>query len=97
MIKRDDMSHGNRPPAGVQQWKHELELLRSQIGRQHDHVIERMRDDETLLLEALHSFAESNRRPLVGPGPATTSIRERLATLEHCLFPIARRVCPPTG
>jgi len=90
-----DMSHGPRRPAAVKQWRRELELLRSRIGRQHNRVIERMREDETRLLEALYSFAESKRRPLAGPGPR--SIQERLATLEHCVLPIARRVCPPTG
>jgi hypothetical protein len=100
MIKQDDMgmSHDSRRPAGVEQWKQELELLRSRIGRQHDHVIEGMRDDETRLLEALYSFAESNHRLLSKPGHVATSLQDHLATLEHCLFPLARRVnSPPTG
>ena len=89
-----DVSHDNRRRAGVKQWKLELELLRLEIGRQHDHVgSSRMRDDETHLLEALFSFAESNGRRLSWPGPR--SMQQRL---EHCRFPLARRVnSPPTG
>ncbi|HEV3200710.1 MAG TPA: hypothetical protein VGZ73_22560 [Bryobacteraceae bacterium] len=90
------MSHRTRRPTAVKQWKRDLELLRSRIGRHHDHVIERMRDDETRLLEALYSFAESNRRPLAESGPNPQSIQERLATLERCLFPARRVNCPPT-
>jgi hypothetical protein len=90
-----DTIYDSRRRAGVKQWKLELELLRSEIGRQHDHVIERMREDETRLLEALYSFAESNRRRLSWPGPR--SIEQRMATLEHCLSPLDRRVNSPTG
>lgn len=91
-----DMIHNSRQRARVKHWKIELELLRSEIGRQHDHVIERMRDDETRLLEALYSFAESNGWHPSWPGPR--SIQQRRATLEQCLFPLARRVeSPPTG
>lgn len=60
-------SHDSRQPAGVKQWKHELELLRSQIGRQHDHVIERMPDDETRLVAALYSFAETLAKRVKSP------------------------------
>jgi hypothetical protein len=93
-----DRIRDTRRPPGVKQWKHELELRRSQIGRQHDHVIERMREDETRLLEALYCFAESNHLRLAVPGRGARSIQDRLATLEHCLFPIVRRLNSlPTG
>jgi hypothetical protein len=87
-----DRVHDTRRPAGVKQWKHELELLRSEIGRQHDHVIERMREDETRLLEALYSVAESDHLRLAVPGRGTASVQECLTALEHCLFPIVRRL-----
>jgi hypothetical protein len=87
-----DRVHDTRPPTGVRQWKHELQLVRSEIGRQHDHVIERMREDETRLLEALYSFAESNHVSLAAQRPRAASIQECVATLEHCLFPIVRRL-----
>jgi hypothetical protein len=51
--------HENRRTMGVKQWKRELERMRAAIGRQHDRVLEHMRADETSLLEALYSFAES--------------------------------------
>lgn len=91
MIKQDDMDrvHDTRRPAGVKQWKQELELLRSEIGRQHDHVIERMREDETRLLEALYSVAESRHARLSVTERGAASLQERL---EHCLFPIVRRL-----
>jgi hypothetical protein len=62
-MMQDDMAnvHASRKPIGVKQWKHELELLRSEIGHQHDDVLERMRADETRLLEALYSVSESQR------------------------------------
>jgi hypothetical protein len=84
--------HDTRRPAGVRQWKRELQLVRSEIGRQHDHVIERMREDETRLLEALYSFVESNRTNPARPSTSAAPIQECLATLEDCLFPIVRRL-----
>src|SRR5579871_4561405 len=49
------------PTLGIRQWKRELEVLRWRIGHEHDRVVERMRADETSLLEALFSFEQPRR------------------------------------
>jgi hypothetical protein len=98
MIKQDmGKVHDTRLPTGVKQWKQELELLRSEIGHQHDHLIERMRAGETSLLEALYSFAESSQGRVSGSERVAPSIQDRRATLEHRIGQIARRLNSPPG
>jgi hypothetical protein len=82
MQDKMDKVHDTRRAPVVRQWKQELELLRLEISRQHDHVVERMRADETSLLEALYSFAESKHRRLgktaavCGPPPSARARRQ---------------------
>jgi len=82
----------SRPHPVIKQWKHELELLRSEIGHRHDEVIERMRENETRLLQAIYSFREANHRCLAVSTRSASSFPERLASLEDRIVQIARGI-----
>jgi hypothetical protein len=84
--------HHGCQPARVKQWKQELELLRSRIVHQHDHIIERMRAGETSLLEALYSFGESRQGRWSGSELVDKSIQERKARLERRIDQIVMRL-----
>jgi chromosome segregation ATPase len=66
--------------------------LKADMSALRDELSEAIHDTETKLLKAFYGFAESNEKRHVESERATNGLRERLATIEHRLTEVEKRL-----
>ena len=69
-----------------------IEMLRSEMNHGYADLKETLRDNETKLLAAFYSFAESNQKRVAEIETESAAIKSRLATIEDRLLQVERRV-----
>jgi hypothetical protein len=95
------MEHGKEPAT-----KADIALLRSEVHQQgeqlrsefhhgFDHLKEAVRDNQTEVLKAFYSFAESNQKRISEIETESAAIKSPLSTLEDRLLNVEKRLNMP--
>lgn len=69
--------------------------LRSEMSHQYDDLRETLRDNETKLLKAFYSFAETNQQRLTATERDAAAMKDRLAMVETRLTEVEKRLNMP--
>jgi hypothetical protein len=77
--------------------KGDLLDLGDRVNRRFEELVELMRDNETKLLGAFYSFAETNQKRLSEVEREPAAIKERLASLESRVTNVEKRPNMPPG
>jgi len=93
------MENGNEPATkqDVVGLKQDIAMIRSEMQHTYDALIERMTDNQTGLLKAFYSFAESNQTRLTETERESAALKERIGILERRLTDVERKVNFPNS
>jgi len=78
--------------ADVKALDEKIEILRAEMSHAYNDLKETLRDNETKLLGAFYSFAESNQKRVAEIENESAAIKSRLATIEDRLLQVERKV-----
>ena len=72
--------------------KQDVALLRSEMDRLHDVLVDRIAAVETKLLKAFYAFAESNQTRVAAIETESAAVRKRVGSLEERVLELERKV-----
>src|ERR1017187_858411 len=79
----------------VAEVKQDLAMLRAEVHHQYDDIKETLRDNETKLLKAFYTFAESNQARLASIETESDAVKKRVGLIEERLLQLERKVNSP--
>jgi hypothetical protein len=75
--------------------KDDIQQLRSEMNHQYNDVVERIADNETKLLQAFYTYAESNQKRVAAVEVESAGLKNRLSTIEERLTDVEKRLNMP--
>jgi hypothetical protein len=82
--------------ADLAEVKQDITQLRSEMQHMYDSLTELIRDNETKLLQAFYTFAESNQKRISAVEDEASALRSRLSTIEDRLTHVEKRLNMPS-